>query len=110
MRQLQTGVQGMLASPQWEQRLGGFRAARFLINDSPQAAPFCESMVQACQDLLEDREVRVRWAVGEVLHTLCEHLGVSVWELTQDRILDSIRTNFDRDDAEPSSRAPWHGP
>lgn len=66
-------------------------------------------MTATCQRLLEDPEVRVRWAVGELLRALCEQLGISVWEKVQACVLESITRNFDRDAAEPSGQLPDHG-
>lgn len=43
---------------------------------------------------LQDKEVRVRWAVGEVLHVLAEKRGPPVWEHMREPILDSIHNNF----------------
>lgn len=87
------GVLRMAGSGQWEQRLGALRVAHAVL--LRRADPtFALSMVETCSSLLEDDEVRVRWAVGEVLRVLAEQLGIQVWELTRDRILGSICRNF----------------
>jgi hypothetical protein len=65
--------------------------------------------LHACDALLEDPEVRVRWAVGETLRALCtspKSGGAAVWERMRGRILKSIHHNFDRDTEEPSASLP----
>jgi hypothetical protein len=66
-------------------------------------------MLATCQRLLEDGEVRVRWAVGELLRALCGVAGIAVWERTRGCLLESIHRNFDRDSAEPSGQLPDAG-
>lgn len=72
-------------------------------------AAFVDDMLATCQRLLEDGEVRVRWAVGELLRALCGVAGIAAWERTRDSLLESIRRNFDRDSAEPSGQLPDSG-
>ncbi|GAB4818455.1 hypothetical protein N2152v2_005501 [Parachlorella kessleri] len=104
-----TGVRNLVRSEHWEGRLGGIRLAKVLLSYRVEE-PFATQMLQACDDLLEDGEVRVRWAVGELLHTLAERQGVGVWEHMRGPILDSIHNNFDRDKVEPSSVPPSSTP
>ena len=99
------GARGLVASPEWEQRLGGLRLARVFLQHRVRAAAralhcrsvscwlqqrqwlqpgmaapigptrppapalqvdaaFADDMITTCQHLLEDAEVRVRWAVS----------------------------------------------
>ncbi|PSC73633.1 ARM repeat-containing [Micractinium conductrix] len=99
------GARSLVAAAEWEQRLGGLRLARAVLQREAQPA-FAADMIATCQRLLEDSEVRVRWAVGELLRTLCEQLGIRVWEETRECILQSIQINFERDATEPSGQLP----
>ncbi|KAL4425118.1 hypothetical protein ABPG77_008223 [Micractinium sp. CCAP 211/92] len=99
------GVRSLVASEEWEQRLGGLRLARVVLQRQVDDG-FASDMLETCQRLLEDDEVRVRWAVGELLRTLSERLGIQVWERMSDCVLASIHRNFDRDAAEPSGQLP----
>ncbi|KAG7667191.1 hypothetical protein NADE_003012 [Nannochloris sp. 'desiccata'] len=103
IEQLQNGVLTMARSDQWEQRLGAMRIAGVLISSHAADPAFLENAIEICSDRLEDAEVRVRLAVGQVLKALSAEIGTVVWEKTIERILSSIRENFDRDLAEPSS-------
>ena len=47
--------------------------------------------------------------VGELLRTLCELLGIAVWERMRGCLLHSIHSNFDRDASEPSGQLPPGG-
>jgi hypothetical protein len=91
---IQNGVREMVRSEEWERRLGGLRVAKVLITKGAAMEGFQQEAIQACLVLLEDREVRVRWAVGELLRALTERRGVAVWEQTRGRILGSIEHNF----------------
>ena len=44
--------------------------------------------------------------MGELLRTLCQQLGITVWEQMQGCLLESITRNFDRDATEPSGQLP----
>ncbi len=55
---------------------------------------FLDYMLAACQQHLEDEEVRVRLAVGMCLRTLAELRGAAVYEACSARILDSIEAHF----------------
>lgn len=92
--ELQNGALAMVTSAQWEQRLGGLRIGKVLTSHNVADGPFMENAIQACIDLLEDREVRVRWAVGDLLRALSERLGIHVWVRTEHAILGSIHKNF----------------
>jgi hypothetical protein len=91
---LQNGVLTTASSDQWEQRLGAMRVAGVLISNHAADPAFLENAIQMCSDRLEDAEVRVRLAVGQVLKALSAEMGTVVWEKTSDRILSSIRENF----------------
>jgi hypothetical protein len=104
---LEGGLPALFAAPAWERRLGGVRAARALVargaaSDAFAAGPAMDAVLA----LLEDPEVRVRWAVGELLRALCARDGVAAWDAAEARVLASIADNFDRDAAEPSSHLP----
>ena len=94
IEQLQNGVLTMATSDQWEQRLGAMRIAGVIISHHAADPAFLENAIQMCSDRLEDSEVRVRLAVGQVLKALSSEMGTVVWEKTSDRILTSIRENF----------------
>ncbi|KAI7841245.1 hypothetical protein COHA_005082 [Chlorella ohadii] len=106
VQELCDGARSLLAAPVWEERLGGLRLARLLVQRGLADTAFGEDMIAACQRLLEDPEVRVRWAVGELLRALCQQLGIAVWEQMQATILESIHRNFERDATEPSGQLP----
>ena len=57
------GARSLVAAAEWEQRLGGLRLARAVLQREAQPA-FAADMIATCQRLLEDSEVRVRWAVS----------------------------------------------
>ena len=95
-QQLYKNIQDMLTSERWESRLGGLKAATCLISTAPANAAFQAAMLQACSALLEDSEVRVRWAVGELLRALSETMGITVWDQMEERIISSIMENFVR--------------
>ena len=112
------GAERMFGSREWEERLGGLKVSELLVRrrciDDEFALALCKVY---CINLLEDSEVRVRWAVGELLGELsmmCESpdgkgatLDWHVWELTGSVILKSIETNYSRDEengGEPSSK------
>lgn len=91
---LQEGILTMIDSDQWEQRLGALRIAGVLVTKRAAQPAFLDILVQTCSDRLEDSEVRVRLAVGDVFRALSIEMGTVVWECTSDRILTSIRENF----------------
>ena len=53
-------------------------------------------MIHASLQSLVDPEVRVRQAAGELLGQLCSTLGPEVYEASQERVLDLIKTNLER--------------
>ena len=103
MAELETGLSGMAREGPWESRLGALRAARVLIDSGHASEEFIDDMISRCLSNLEDQEVRVRWSVGELIRCLCQKNGVAVWDAVGPEIIRSIRANFDRDAAEPSS-------
>jgi len=94
IEKLQNGVLTMARSDQWEQRLGAMRIAGVLISNHAADPAFLDNAIEICLDRLEDAEVRVRLAVGQVLKALSAEMGTVVWEKTSERILCSIRENF----------------
>eukprot|EP00889_Picochlorum_renovo_P004004 jgi/Picre1/31034/NNA_006391.t1 len=69
----------MFGSVEWEERLGGLKVSELLVRrglvDDDFALKLCKVY---CMDLLEDSEVRVRWAVGELLGELSKVCQSSV--------------------------------
>jgi hypothetical protein len=55
---------------------------------------FEENMIAQSLRLLEDQEVRVRLAVGDVLKVLASRLGIAVYEQTHEVVLKSIKDHF----------------
>ena len=84
----------MADSDQWEERLGSLRVAKVLVTKRAAQPAFSDILVQTCLDRLEDIEVRVRLAVGDLLRALSINMGTVVWERSSVRILSSIRENF----------------
>ena len=94
MQALQEGILSMADSDQWEERLGSLRVAKVLVTKRAAQPAFSDILVQTCLDRLEDIEVRVRLAVGDLLRALSINMGTVVWERSSVRILSSIRENF----------------
>lgn len=88
--------QEMMLSDEWEQRLGGLRLSRLLVASKAESAEFLQALYAACSRLLEDPEVRVRWAVGALLGELSHNYGTDVWEKMGERIMQSIEENYVR--------------
>jgi hypothetical protein len=55
---------------------------------------FGDLMINEALRLLEDDEVRVRLAVGQMLRALATKRGVSVMEACQETVLNSIKNHF----------------
>jgi hypothetical protein len=86
----------MRQSDEWERRLGGLRLAKILVEKGGANEIYMSCLLENCMALLEDVEVRVRWAVGELLGELSKVQGVRVWNVTGERILESIERNYVR--------------
>ena len=72
LAELGAGAQQLTAGVEWEQRLGGLRLARLVLQRRGSSSArtddddaFAGAMMDTCERLLEDPEVRVRWAVSE---------------------------------------------
>ena len=100
--EVERGVSRLVQDDAWEARLGGLKAAKILLSSGRASAACMDDLAETCICLLEDREVRVRWAVGEVIRALCEQRGTMVWQRVGPAVLKSIHENFDRDAIEPS--------
>lgn len=109
--ELQVAVERLCGGQRWEERLAGLNLARLIIQycDMENSSRYCTRLCQVhCVALLEDNEVRVRWAVAELLGALSkesrrlfpdQHEGSCVvWDLTGNHIMESIRNNYNRDD------------
>jgi hypothetical protein len=62
--------------------------------DAGSVPGFNDLMVAESLRLLEDPEVRVRLAVGQLLRSLAAAVGVAVLQACQDTVLNSIHTHF----------------
>ena len=109
MKQLQVAIDKFCQGERWEERLGGLHMAKLLVQygEMENKAFFASHLCQDhCMALLEDSEVRVRWAVAELLGTLSKESDrlfqqdgkCVVWDLTGDYIIESIQRNYNRDD------------
>jgi hypothetical protein len=103
---IKAGALASASAPEWEHRLGGLRVSRAIMQADCSEDTFDDATTAVCTSLLEDPEVRVRWAVGELLHALAQRDGAACWDRAVPAILASIRANFDRDAAEPSGQLP----
>lgn len=88
----------MLSDPEWEKRLGALLGAKVAVPavDDPE---FGQAIERWAMDNLEEREVRVRLAIAQVLGILASKLGTPVWERCGPVIMQSITSNFERDAA-----------
>lgn len=94
-------VFGLTEADAWENRLGGFRGAKVLLEKHP--LPELQDKLKAhCLRCLEDSEVRVRQAVGDCLGVLATQKGTALFEAVSESIVGSIQRNFDRDPAAPA--------
>ena len=100
---LERSADALLLGSQWEERLGGLELARLLVKDAGRhgdAAYRHRVSELVCRGgLLEDPEVRVRKAAGELLGDMSAR-GAGVWEVVRDAILESIERNYSREDGE----------
>lgn len=62
--------------------------------DSVTIPGFDDLMISEAMRLLEDNEVRVRLAVGQLLRSLAAKHGLTVLQSCQDTVLNSIHTHF----------------
>lgn len=97
--ELESALTRMLLSEVWEERLGGLIGAKVLVKGHSSDS-FDSYLVEECQRLLEDSEVRVRLAVGECLYELATKHGIIIFEQCSPCVLKSIYDNFDRDNDE----------
>ncbi len=107
--ELQVAIDKLCQGERWEERLGGLQIAKLLVQygDMENLPSFGTHICQDhCMALLEDSEVRVRWAVAELLGSLSKESDrifqqqgtCIVWDLTGNQIIDSIQRNYNRDD------------
>lgn len=90
----QTQLCDSVLSPNWEGRLGTLRLAAIWISKGNPDDSFLDLITNACDELLEDEEVRVRMAVGDVIRALSSRRGVGTWQALGDRITSSIVANM----------------
>ncbi len=123
VRALWEAVRVNTAGATWEARLGGIEIARLLVQHAgahgcgakldTRHGSFATMDIQMFLSLLEDPEVRVRKAVGELLGEISrvslllrspEVTGtVYVWEEVGPRILESIERNYSREEQSVTS-------
>eukprot|EP00879_Flechtneria_rotunda_P017789 GHRR01018648.1.p1 GENE.GHRR01018648.1~~GHRR01018648.1.p1 ORF type:complete len:558 (+),score=195.68 GHRR01018648.1:134-1807(+) len=96
LNDLAEGVKELLTSTTWEQKIGGLMGAKVMVEQCD-IAGFDDLMIDECLRLLEDNEVRVRLAVGQLMRSLAAKLGVSVLQRCQETVLASIHNHFDRE-------------
>ncbi|KAG2428503.1 hypothetical protein HXX76_011620 [Chlamydomonas incerta] len=104
---VKAAVLELLAGDTWERKLGGLMGGKAYVSlaDPALSEPFTERLRLAAMALLEDGEVRVRMAVGDVLKALALRGGVPVFQACAPQVLASISKNFDRTDAEAAEAA-----
>lgn len=82
----------------WEEKHGYLLAIKSLVpmkkivNDDE----FLTRIQIECLNYLQDSEVRVRLAAGQVLGTLCEHHGVQIYRNVSSKVMQLIRDNLER--------------
>ena len=117
VRRLWDAVRGLTGSEAWASRLGGIEVAKLLVQHAGAGhGTGCGLAGMADLDvfvgLLEDPEVRVRKAVGELLGEVSrvslllrspDAPPVYVWEEVGGRILESIERNYNREDCSSSA-------
>uniref|UniRef100_A0A061QRH4 Arm repeat-containing protein n=1 Tax=Tetraselmis sp. GSL018 TaxID=582737 RepID=A0A061QRH4_9CHLO len=87
----------LLSSEAWEKRLGGFKGSQVIL-EAGSDQDLQELLLKHALRCLEDSEVRVRQAVGDLLGMLAKLEGTSLYEKVSKPILESIESSFDRDD------------
>eukprot|EP00095_Tigriopus_kingsejongensis_P009240 snap_masked-scaffold495_size155559-processed-gene-0.5 protein:Tk09240 transcript:snap_masked-scaffold495_size155559-processed-gene-0.5-mRNA-1 annotation:"hypothetical protein LOTGIDRAFT_232463" len=87
----------------WESKLGMLLTAQLLIRHAPESAleswrPFVDLLTESSVSLLGEREeVRVRGLAAHVLGEMCAKIGPEIYLRVKDRVLESIRTNLERE-------------
>ncbi|KXZ53009.1 hypothetical protein GPECTOR_8g378 [Gonium pectorale] len=97
---VEAGVASLLSEATWERKLGGLMGAKAYVQLGGPSPAALERLRLAALALLEDGEVRVRMAVGELLKALAARLGLPLVEACLPAVLASIGNNFDRPDGE----------
>ena len=107
---LEAAAASLLVEARWEARLGGLELARLLVKygvgstatteTDALRARLCPPALLAA--LLEDPEVRVRKAVGELLGDMSK-TSRTVWDELGGTIVESIERNYSRDDCSSSA-------
>lgn len=97
LHRLKQGIKSMTSSDEHEKIIGGLLSSTLIIPFNCDD-DFFHSLIELCLKNLENTEVRVRIAVGECLGALSSKLGIIVYSQIGNHILNSIKTNFQRDD------------
>ena len=97
------GVAALLLEDRWEAKLGGLLAAKLLIErcrapDCPLPPAFDALAQSEALRLLEDSEVRVRLATGQLLGALAAKRGAAVFAEARARVVASVLEHYDRPD------------
>lgn len=116
VRELWEAVEANIGEATWEARLGGLEIARLLVQHGGAAGRGAQSDeshaglemidIQLFMKLLEDPEVRVRKAVGELLGEISRvslllpevMSSIDVWQEVGAQILESIERNYSREE------------
>ncbi|GBF89452.1 hypothetical protein Rsub_02024 [Raphidocelis subcapitata] len=102
------GIARLLLSDEWESKLGALLAAKLLLERAPALPAGFDAAAQSeALRLLEDGEVRVRLATGQLLGALARRRGPDVFAECRRRVLTSILEHYDRPDEEEEEHA--HG-
>ncbi|KAL3698941.1 hypothetical protein R1sor_016963 [Riccia sorocarpa] len=85
----------LISGDSWEERHGGFCAAKVLVPFFTVDATFPKELEEFTLKYLEDAEVRVRMAVGECLYALAQHQGSGLYSRVKSQVCKSIEENID---------------
>jgi len=82
----------------WETKHGYLLALRSMIPNKKKQNDdqFLQNTQVECLDYLQDNEVRVRLAAGEVLGVLCKHHGVNIYRNNKETVIKLIKDNLER--------------
>lgn len=75
MQDISTRIRTMMMSEVGEEKLGGLMACPIIL---PYTDNLEELVIQRCKQGLEDPEVRIRMAIGDVLGSMAQNRGVQV--------------------------------
>eukprot|EP00088_Acartia_fossae_P034486 TRINITY_DN3539_c0_g1_i5.p1 TRINITY_DN3539_c0_g1~~TRINITY_DN3539_c0_g1_i5.p1 ORF type:complete len:776 (-),score=143.13 TRINITY_DN3539_c0_g1_i5:435-2762(-) len=82
----------------WEEKHGYLLAMKSLVPVKKVVGDqefLCKMQVE-CLKYLQDNEVRVRLAAGEVFGAMCKHHGVEIYRNSKEKVMTLIRDNLER--------------